>query len=468
MTDLHVKLEDVAPEAILHSTEASETLDGIETLSEDAQLGFDILSQNKWATFDGLPRDMLINFEGLEPMTLAHAMLHEPAFSPYCVRLPERLGTNACLDAAAICLFTAVGTAKKFGRALVPAKCMSQYAKAVQQLRGSVEGGKVETGEGIGNLAAAVFLMAVYEAAIHVDSWRMHMSGLAALYKMAGPTAFNSPFDRSIILATIGGFIEVAVANGQHCFLAEPAWLSLMQEHLPISIGRPGLFTHTRTFNTCWNAIPGLLADCRAIVDNPATSTNTEIRELLRRAWKIRYDLHEDAGEHIPTLRHHAGHAAYATFLANQNLQNTGNYAIFLTVHALTARVILTLETPAEANEDLFDLESECTKIAQEIQDLHHRLAPEATMQDLETEFNEVGLSDESRDLKPRFLMVFPGTSFKSLNLGYAAAILNTHERYLQHIRRVASPKPSNSPQRRFIDSRLFSEFHDALKDSVS
>lgn len=425
------------------------------SLTPDAQIGQRILTQNNLATYSGLSPDTPIFWDGEDrkPTTLAHAMKHEPAFTGYAFFLSSQLGQDSCLDAAMICLFSAVGSARRLGRAAVNAACMPQYALALQRLRSAMETGDLASRPEIGYLAAAVFLIAAYESAIMRPTWKTHISGLAALYKMAGPSRIISHFDRAILLASAGSSIEVAIAENHHCFLALPEWQSLLYAHLPVAIGQPSIFTHTRLFMSCWTAVPGLLHDCRKIMDNPSESSIEEIDSLLAVAWKVRRDLLGN-DTIIPTTQNPSDQHDYQWFMANQNEQNTGNYATFLLVHAITARVIISLESISKAQEDLMSLEQQCRDVAQEIVDLYARFS------------TETELSSSLNDLAP----VDPGTRFRFLHVRYATAVLQTHDVYAEHVqypqRRSGQMPQSHMSQvlQRIISPWIFCSFHDKLR----
>lgn len=419
------------------------------------------MTRSSLATYSGLPPETPIFWgdEDRKPTSLAHAMKHEAAFTGYSAFLSDQLGQDPCLDAATICLTSAVGSARRLGTTEVNAKSMPQYALALQRLRSAMENGDISSRDEIGHLAAAVFLIAVYESAVMMPTWKTHMSGLAALYKMAGPSRITSRFDRAILLATAGAFIEIAIAENHHCFLALPVWQSLLYEQLPVAIGQPSIFTHTRMFMSCWTALPGLLHDCRKIIDSPSESNTREIESVLAVAWRIRRDL-LGSDTIIPTTQNPSEQQDYQWFMAHQNQQNTGNYATFLLVHAITARIILSLEAISESQEDIASLEHQCRDVAQEVIDLYQRFP------------SDFDSSTSLNDLAP----VDPGTQFKILHVRYATAILETHDAYMQHVqyaqtkkRRSGEPQRSQDDQvmQRIISPWAFCGFHDKLRGVV-
>lgn len=111
-------------------------------------------------------------------------------------------------------------------------------------------------------------LLAIYEmmdGSFH-QSWLTHSSGIAALFQHRGPEAHRDGFGRTLLISFRAFLLADALIRGEPCFLAEPAWRSVIIEAMKAE-GKAGKGSQLGDLVECAfheiTVCPGLVAQVR-------------------------------------------------------------------------------------------------------------------------------------------------------------------------------------------------------------
>ncbi|KAL4894140.1 hypothetical protein BDV59DRAFT_14605 [Aspergillus ambiguus] len=81
---------------------------------------------------------------------------------------------------------------------------------------------------------AIAIMLGVFEMldGITSQSWLTHSSGISTLIRLRGPEAHRSGFGRTLLISFKSFIVTDALIRGKPCFLAEPAWKSMLCDSL--------------------------------------------------------------------------------------------------------------------------------------------------------------------------------------------------------------------------------------------
>ncbi|KAE8382427.1 hypothetical protein BDV26DRAFT_253450 [Aspergillus bertholletiae] len=111
------------------------------------------------------------------------------------------------------------------------ASSRSMYSRGLRGLHGLLQSPRSARSD----MALAIAIMlAVYEMldGITPRSWLTHAGGVATLIRLRGPNGHRSGFGRTLLISFRSFIVADALIRGEACFLAEPAWKSMLADTL--------------------------------------------------------------------------------------------------------------------------------------------------------------------------------------------------------------------------------------------
>lgn len=193
------------------------------------------------------------------------------------------------------CLLTTLEDIFKHGPEYNLAQSKAEYSRALRSLRQSVAkhlGQKSDTSSVVG----AIMLAALYEsltgggaAGVHT-----HQSALAAIFESKRPRDVTD-FEKQVLLAVYGGFVNAAIIENKPCFLEEPDWQDYLGSAKKLTPGTIHPFeSSTTAFLRAFSRTPGILTACSSddIVEGRSQRTQA-VSELSSEVHTLLADLLE-------------------------------------------------------------------------------------------------------------------------------------------------------------------------------
>lgn len=212
-----------------------------------------------------------------DPSRLA-ALLGEQQWS-YMEYIPRRYGQSQCLTAATDCVLAKV-------RSLLAPHIVNEqtqlrlYAKALHSLQKAISNSASDCVSP--DVLCATQMLSLHELldASNDSGWSHHVHGSVRIVKHRGTQRFTTDFEKALFAAHAGTVVGESLLDNEHCYLAEQEWSTLY-----LSLEKESDFLDDRSPLTLkirhsMFALPGKLAH---IVSEPATSTNPNVRIVVRR-----------------------------------------------------------------------------------------------------------------------------------------------------------------------------------------
>ncbi|KAL8703747.1 MAG: hypothetical protein Q9201_003072 [Fulgogasparrea decipioides] len=200
--------------------------------------------------------------------------------------LPGRFGQTQCLDDAICCVVARVRQwITTHGEPC--RQTLGLYARAVKSLQTALDDPATRLHP---NVLCATEVLSIFELLDEERdyAWHVHATGAATLIRLRGPNAYQTEFEKALLIAQIGPIYTEAVLKVSPCFLQQPAWDPVFES----------LMVYKSNFSACgtvmtsmWESIspiPGLFHSVRAIVCATDETSPTERDELLERLLKLR------------------------------------------------------------------------------------------------------------------------------------------------------------------------------------
>ncbi|KAL8737151.1 MAG: hypothetical protein Q9181_001969 [Wetmoreana brouardii] len=200
--------------------------------------------------------------------------------------LPGRFGQTQCLDDAICCVAARVRQwITTHGEPC--RQTLGLYARAVKSLQAALDDPATQFHP---NVLCATEVLSIFELLDEERylAWHLHAAGAATLIRLRGPDAYQTEFEKALLIAQIGPIYTEAVLSVSPCFLQQPAWDAVFKS---LMVYESNLSACGIVMVSMWESIspiPGLSHSVRTIVCATDQTSHTERDELLERLLELR------------------------------------------------------------------------------------------------------------------------------------------------------------------------------------
>lgn len=379
--------------------------------------------------------------ERLRQAALSKALDKDPVYHSYATYLPALYGHDETLDAAMTCIFLTTAELFTTGTTLQSDAIRAQYVHALELLRNKFT--KYYAGEQVdlNTMAGSIVLLTVFESITgqEIMAWSTHMAGLASLLSKVDPAVLRglkSTFGALVLLAALGGCVAEALLNNHACFLEQDEWQDLLVDAHVDAVTTMPHFEPTQKFVSVWCQIPGLLADTRAIVIASASGAVIDSGTVLSRTLML-YNQLKTLKPLMPDCLEDRITNDGMWYVFNEHEQHVGNFCNFQVALAIICRIIVSLQGSS------LRYELEAYKVAETVVYMHEAV--------LEYDDSQSTLTDDCE----------AGPAARIMQLRHAFAVIDTHEKFLQHC--LAADGEFHGA-RNIINHSDFLTFHNRLR----
>ncbi|KAH8890411.1 hypothetical protein GQ53DRAFT_175987 [Thozetella sp. PMI_491] len=198
--------------------------------------------------------------------------------------IPSRLGRNAALDAAILCLCDIYSDVRG-GKQISPATT-KKYIVCLSTLRASVADPELRTQS---ETLCASLIVQTCELMLDpgTRTYNALLTGSRSLIQDAGPERFHSGFDRAMLELQRAPFIAQDLATEGQCFLSDPEWRALPQHPL-YSLDTPSLGIRLRTqLSDFLVDVPALTSAARLLLSTPGLESDAGLSRLTSRVREL-------------------------------------------------------------------------------------------------------------------------------------------------------------------------------------
>lgn len=205
----------------------------------------------------------------------------------YFTYIPGMYGHSECLDTALRCVVARTQQHLTWSYNWSEPHVNHLYSLAIRALQNVLD-------DPVQRLSvealAACAILAIHELLLppKSDTWKRHIAGASALIKLRGPSQFNTPFEKALLLAFVGPVYTEAMLNAEGCFLEDQPWKTALSSSV---LEYTSYSECSEIYVSLWLRaidLPRLLLDVQRVVHSPYLSTEHDIQLLQNRATMLK------------------------------------------------------------------------------------------------------------------------------------------------------------------------------------
>lgn len=233
-------------------------------LPTELRTGYEIFARTTFTFYSAIRTDpQVFRTSSARTKALTHSFDTTEAPESYARALVARYGDDEGLDAIMTCLFRTLEDVFKHGPDFDFGCSNAEYGRALISLRQSVTKHLGQKSD-ISSVVGAIMLAALYESLTGggPNGVHTHQAALAAIFENKRPEDVTD-FERQVLLAVYGGFVNAAIIENRPCFLEERDWQDYLGSAKRDTPGTIHPFEgSTNAFLQAFSRTPGLLVAC--------------------------------------------------------------------------------------------------------------------------------------------------------------------------------------------------------------